>query len=327
MSTRGEVRLFGAVVLGGGGGGVGLDSRSAGLGAAVKRVVCQDLGVSGCLLPPMDVVDVSSALSAPWDGGEWQAAYDEAVFGVGEELKLTFIYFILCYIHCLYCCLPVFAVCLASLATSTRGFSPLPHRSLHSLSSSSPASSCRRRGQQTYASTTPIAADTSHRSMRSCAPFTASSFGVWYSVPPLLPTTGPPAACHPSRLASPRQSTLQLGPSGSTSRVAARHRPRRGRWWGGMRRQLRRCEVHEESREAPFILTIGPQATARSSQECQCVSDQSCLIETPFQKIIIHHLMFLLSISHLWPIEDARRVENHSQIGLASKLRPKSDMT
>lgn len=94
-----------------------------------------------------------------------------------------------------------------------------------------------------------------------------------------------------------------------------------------MRRQLRRCEAHEESREAPFILTSHPQATARSSRVCQCVGDQSCLIETPFQKIIIHHVMFLLSISNLWPIEGARRVENHSRIGVASKLRPKSDMT
>lgn len=156
------------------------------------------------------------------------------MFGVGEELKLTFISFTLCYIHCLYCCLPVFGVCLASLAATTRGFSPLPHSShpTQLIITSQPASSCRRRGQQTYASTTPIAADTSPRSMKSCTPFTASSFAVWYSVPPLLPTTGPPAACH---LASHRlaKSTLQLGPSGSASRVAARHRPRRGRSVGG----------------------------------------------------------------------------------------------
>ena len=120
--------------------------------------------LAGASCPPMDV-DVSSALSA-----QWQAAYDDegGCVRAAKNCSEASIYYChyfsasSCYIHCYVAACLRLLFAWTKLASSTRGSSPpvslaLPPHSAHHHPALSPP-----RAEQTYASQTPIAADTSH---------------------------------------------------------------------------------------------------------------------------------------------------------------------
>ena len=150
-------------------------------------------------MPPMVV---SSALSAGWR--RWQAAYDdEAVFGRRGRRMITGSTLFLCQLvlyTLLYCCLRVFAVCLdhAGVFNARLLASSLPSSlSAHHHPALAAGTADLRKPNSDSCRYEPLMS-VAHK--KTCTPSQPPPFP-WYSVPRLLTTTGPPAACH---LASPR---------------------------------------------------------------------------------------------------------------------------
>ena len=145
-------------------------------------------------------MDVSSALSAPWDGEWWQAAAgDERIVRLCRRVrgKLTKHLFSTssCYIHCYLAACECLLFAWTSLAASTRGFSRLSHPPvtqliIFQLMPPPRAADLRKHNSDSCRYEPPMGTCTPSQ-----PPSLSSGIAYHYS------TTGPLAACH---LVSPR---------------------------------------------------------------------------------------------------------------------------
>ena len=136
------------------------------------------------------------------EGGKLHTMMRLCSDGVGEELLLEVLYFsaISCYIHCYIAACVLFAVCLdhAGVFNARLLASSLPSSlSAHHHPALAAGTADLRKPNSDSCRYEPLMS-VAHK--KTCTPSQPPPFP-WYSVPRLLTTTGPPAACH---LASPR---------------------------------------------------------------------------------------------------------------------------